>query len=48
MSNEHAIYGKTTRNLRIRISVKLVNKKKTNYNGHQNQAICRTKDLTII
>ena len=28
MNNEHAIYGKTTRNFRIRISVKLVNKKK--------------------
>ena len=28
MNNEHAIYGKTTRNLRIGISVKLVNKKK--------------------
>ena len=45
----NAAYGKTMRNLRNKIGVKLVgNRKKTIYNGHQNQATCRTKYLTMI
>ena len=44
----NAIYEKTIENLRNRINVKLVNHEKGYLNIHQNQAICRTKYLTII
>ena len=42
----NAIYGKTIKNLRNRIDVKLINNEKEYWNVHQNQ--CRTKYLTII
>ena len=46
----NAIYRKTIGNLRNRINVKLVSneKKCTVESVHQNQAISRTKYLTII
>ena len=45
----NALYDKTMENLRNRINVKFVSKKKKAiYNRHQNQTICHKKYLTII
>ena len=44
----YAIYQKTMENLRKRINVKLANNEKDYLKCNQNQAICRTKYLTII
>ena len=44
----NAIYGKAIENLRNRINVKLGSNEKDIWNVNQNQALCRTKYLTII
>ena len=44
----NAIYRKAIENLRNRINVKTHKQQKTFQNVHQNQAICRTKYLTMI